>query len=331
MSHEISIRAGGFAETAFVGQAGWTGLGQKLNEGASIEEWQVAAGMDWKIQRSKVRFATRRDETSETFAEFAGNHVLMRSDTKAPLSIVSDRFKIVQPKAVLEFFRDLVGDAGFTLDTAGVLFGGRKFWALANIGEEANVGAGDKIKGRLLVCTSCDGSMATEAKFVSERVVCNNTLQMARGEKGSTSRTTHRSVFNASATKLDLGIGAKEVFADFIANMRRLADTQLSEGEVVAMTVELFSPGAAKKAREEFVKAVNSAPVKAVTELVLNGLAKGSHFDGVKGSAYGWLNGVTEYVDHAARARSSDNRTNSAWFGKGDDLKSKAFEMALSA
>jgi Domain of unknown function (DUF932) len=42
-------------------------------------------------------------------------------------------------RAVLEFFRDLTEAAGFTLETAGVLFGGKRFWALASIGAEAAI------------------------------------------------------------------------------------------------------------------------------------------------------------------------------------------------
>jgi Domain of unknown function (DUF932) len=68
-----------------------------------------------------------------------------------------------------------------------------------------------------------------------------------------------------------------------------------------------------------------------VIELALDGKAKGSNLPGVKGTAYGWLQSVTEYVDHAARARSDDNRLASAWFGPGDTIKTRAYEMALAA
>ena len=38
--------------------------------------------------------------------------------------------RIVQPKEVLEFYRELVKEYGYTLETAGALDGGRKVWAL---------------------------------------------------------------------------------------------------------------------------------------------------------------------------------------------------------
>ena len=50
--------------------------------------------------------------------------------------------------------------------------------------------------------------------------------------------------------------------------------------------------------------------------------------EGGAATVWGWLNAATQYVDHAARARSRDNRLNSAWFGAGDALKMKAAEVA---
>ena len=47
-------------------------------------------------------------------------------------AVVSQRYQVVQPREILEFYRDLTEMSGFELETAGVLKGGRKFWALAS-------------------------------------------------------------------------------------------------------------------------------------------------------------------------------------------------------
>ena len=46
-------------------------------------------------------------------------------------------------------------------------------------------------------------------------------------------------------------------------------------------------------------------------------------------TAWGLLNAVTEFVDHEKRARSTDHRLDSAWFGQGAVLKQKALDHAL--
>jgi len=63
-----------------------------------------------------------------------GEFVLARNDTHEALSIVSADYHIVQPGEVLEFYRDLMDDYGYTLETAGSLNNGRKVWALARTG-----------------------------------------------------------------------------------------------------------------------------------------------------------------------------------------------------
>ncbi len=197
MAHELSTRSNGMTEMAYVGEKPWHGLGQELNDSSTIEDWTREAGMDWKVLRAKVRYpVTAEDAESQNFITDEDNHVLFRSDTKARLAIVGSGFKIVQPRETLEFFRDLVADAGYKLCTAGVLRGGQKYWAQADCGLRDNVLGNDVLKGKLLLATACDGSMKTIVKNVSERVVCANTLAVALGEGGSLIKVSHRSVLD---------------------------------------------------------------------------------------------------------------------------------------
>ncbi|WP_410175380.1 DUF932 domain-containing protein, partial [Plesiomonas shigelloides] len=47
-------------------------------------------------------------------------------------------------------------------------------------------------------------------------------------------------------------------------------------------------------------------------------------------TAWGLVNAVTEFVDHHRRARSQDNRLDSAWFGLGAQMKTRAMQHALA-
>jgi phage/plasmid-like protein (TIGR03299 family) len=92
---------------------------------------------------------------------------------------VSQRFQEVQPMEILHFYRDLTEQSGFELETAGVLKGGKKFWALARTGQSSALKGKDVSNGYILLATACDGTLATTAQFTSIRVVCNNTLAIA--------------------------------------------------------------------------------------------------------------------------------------------------------
>jgi Domain of unknown function (DUF932) len=72
----------------------------------------------------------------------------------------------------------------------------------------------------------------------------------------------------------------------------------------------------------------NERAMKKVLALY-EGHGKGAELASSKGTAFGLLNAVTEYVDHERRARSTDHRLDSAWFGQGANLKQKALHEAL--
>lgn len=330
MAHDLDFSKGR-AAMAFTGARNlvWHGLGEEMVEGASIEEWERAAGMDWRIQRSKVRFAPAAGATP---VEWPDHHVLLRSDTKAPLAIVSDGFRIVQPGEILHFFADLIREAGFKMTTAGVLHGGRKFWAQADVGAGDNVVPCDFVGARLLLATACDGSMNTIAKGVSERVVCANTLGFALSESGGTTvKVSHRSVFDPEKVKRQLGV-APTAFAKFMRQARELSKREVSPEEAQLFTLELMGGTANPNSAQQIVrnsKVADSVGYRTVLAL-FEGKGRGSELPGVSGTAWGLVNGFSEYADWYQRSRTPDSHFDSTQFGAGDELKTSAFKRALA-
>ena len=142
---------------AYVGETPWHQLGNELPAKQPIDVWAQKAGMDWTICETPVRYMTEQAGSLGSIMSFDEQKVLYRSDTKDALSVVGSRYQVVQPRQVLDFYRDLTEVSGFELDTAGVLKGGRKFWALARTGKSTMLKGGDLVNGYLLLATSCDG------------------------------------------------------------------------------------------------------------------------------------------------------------------------------
>lgn len=325
MSHEITTRANNFAEMAFVGETPWHGLGQQLQQGASIEDWTIAAGMDWRVKRSKVRYFANAEGTDQR--EWDDNHVLLRSDTGKPLGLVSDSYKVVQPKTVLEFFRDLTENAGYHLHTAGTLFGGRKFWALAKVAE-AVVTGNDRVGGYLLLSTSCDGSMATECRETTIRVVCNNTLSMARhaGRSGAI-KVGHRSVFNADSVKAKMQDSAQH-FAMFIQSARELSAKRVTKAMAAEFVRKLLRPNEVVDLTGDDTKRAPKGEAEILN--LFHSSAIGGTLLGTAGTAWGLVNACSEYYDHRQTAKSPSHKLDRAWFGSGDDMKTRAFDLAFT-
>lgn len=304
---------------AYCGQTPWHGLGTLLPPNQSLDLWLYAAGMNWSIEHSDVLFQS--GDSASTVLPFTDNKVLYRSDTLEPLSVVSQRYKVVQPREVLHFYQDLVHAGGFELETAGSLKGGRKLWALAKTGQDLNLRGGDKVKSYLLLATSCDGTLCTTAQFTSLRVVCNNTLQIALRDHSGAIKVPHSTNFDPASVKDALGLGLSQ-WDGFKQHAKALSQRPVSSTEAIRFFSELLSLPDTPDGT-----IVLPRPLQRMHELFMGG-GMGSELVSSRHTAWGLVNAVTEYVDHHRRARSQDYRLDSAWFGLGAQLKNQAFTQA---
>ncbi len=307
---------------AYSGEAPWHGLGNRLDRKQPIDVWAKQSGLAFNILEAPVHYQARTARSAGTLMTFPDNKVLYRSDTKAALSVVSDRYQVVQPREILEFYRDLTKVSGFELETAGSLKGGRKVWALAKTGQSSALKGNDTINGYLLLATACDGSLATTAQFTSIRVVCNNTLAVALANGSGAVKVPHSTMFDPAAVKKQLGISISS-WDSFMYRMKTLSERKVKAQEANNYFLRVFKDGVDPTAQPGQERAL-----KAVQELY-EGRGRGAELTSASGTAFGLLNAVTEYVDHQRRARSTDHRLDSAWFGQGATLKQKALDQAL--
>lgn len=308
----------------------WQSIGNALPPRQSIDTWTRAAGMDWSICSTPVRYMAETSGALGAIMSFDDQRVLYRSDTKEALSVVGSRYQVVQPREVLEFYRDLTEVSGFELETAGVLKAGRKFWALARTGKEAKLKGTDVVKGYLLLATSCDGSLATTATPTTIRVVCNNTLNIALREAVGAIKVPHSTNFDAQAVKRQLGVAVSQ-WDSFMYRMKILSERRVKSHEAMNYFLKVIcesQPTAA--ASSDRTPSLSNERALAKVQEIFDGRGRGAELSAAKGTAWGLLNAVTEYVDHERRARSQEYRLDSAWFGQGALLKQRALDQALA-
>ena len=340
MAHQIE-------QMAYVGETPWHGLGNPLTQNQPIEVWAQQAGMDWRIESSNVSYMARNERGQSIIMPYEEQRVLYRSDTHAPLSVVSQRYQEVQPKQILEFYRDLTEQSGFELETAGVLKGGKKFWALARTGQSTALKGKDVSNGYILLATACDGTLATTAQFTSIRVVCNNTLAIAlKGQNSSTGvvKVPHSTKFDAEKIKQQLGISVR-AWEEHMYEMKQLSQRKVTQQEAAAYFDAVFNNTSLSIAEQDegiiqfYRNVANQNQSKEKSEpngramskvmTMFNGNGRGAELSSAKDTAYGLLCSITEFADHERRAMSQDHRLDSAWFGAGAGLKQRGLEQAL--
>ncbi|QIC67957.1 DUF932 domain-containing protein [Acinetobacter schindleri] len=340
MAHQLE-------QMAYVGETPWHGLGNQLTQNQPIEVWAKQAGMDWRIESSYVSYMAKNERGQSIIMPYEEQRVLYRSDTHAPLSVVSQRYQEVQPMEILEFYRDLTEQSGFELETAGVLKGGKKFWALARTGQSTALKGKDVSNGYILLATACDGTLATTAQFTNIRVVCNNTLAIAlRGQSSSAGviKVPHSTKFDADKVKQQLGISVR-AWDEHMYEMKQLSQRKVTQGEAAAYFDAVFNNTSISVADQEeniiqfyrnvatpnLAKEKSEPNGRAMTKVMdmFNGQGRGAELSSAKDTAYGLLCSITEFADHERRAMSTDHRLDSAWFGAGAALKQRGLEQAL--
>lgn len=318
MAHLLNLFTDGRARMAYIGETPWHGLGQQLTENADLETWAREAGMDFEILGSPVSYKTA---AGQTFA-LPSKQVLYRADTSNALGVVGSRYQVVQPRTILEFFRNLVEEQGFKLETAGVLFNGSKYWALASTGEEIKLKGDDRVRQHLMLATACDGSLKTTAKFVSTRVVCNNTISVALGEDNpaGTVKVSHSSSFDAGEVQADLGL-VDEAWKHHAEAIKAMTKRKVTEEEAVQFAIELVGDPKRTPADNQSIPAVGTL----LSLYAGNGL--GAELPSAANTAWGLLNAATEYVQWHI-GKNQDRRLEAAWFYQNNRLASYAFNLA---
>lgn len=351
MAHMIDTSTG-TAAIAYVGDTPWHNLGQKLTAGAAIDVWRKEAGLDYNVVRAPVQFerinfaqmdASEGITIPTEMMTMPERHVLYRSDTGAPLSVVSKDYKVVQPGEVLDFFGKLAEIGGFELETAGALSDGKRIWALARVNDGAPIIGQDMVRPYVLLATSYDGTMATTAKFTAIRVVCNNTITMAVGSGdyaegklesdtegkavSSLVRIPHSKTFNPDTVRLELGIVAN-VWEKWLVNTRIMAERGMSESQADLFAFNLLSSFQPAPRNDKQLPDVRKSKGYERIMSMFNGDLIGDDLtDGM--NRWRMLNAVTEWVDHE-RGKTDDTRITSAWFGAGEGIKSRAYTMLSS-
>jgi len=320
MTAEIDM-SNGRANVVYINETPWHGLGKQLTPGQSLEVWAEEAGQSWEAKRAALRYTAGKDTVS-----IPNRKALYRSDTHAFLGMVADGYKIVQPKEVLEFYRDLISDFGFEMETAGCLFGGKRVWALANCKKTVALKGDDTTNLYLLLATSFDGSMSTQARLTAVRVVCNNTLELATASDevgNNVVRVYHTANFDHAAVKKQLDVENR--WQNFCETASKMQERHVSKAEVIDFLTRLYkvNPNSSELIKNRFLARMEQS--------LFN--APGAQKVGSAGTLWGALNAVTYDIDHKA-TRVADYRMSNGMMGAGSLLKQQAWkeaEIALAA
>lgn len=313
MSHNLHIR-NGKASMFYVTEPPWHKLGTQLERPATSEEAIQAAGLDFTVKLKQIKTVINRKQTI-----IPGSFATVRSDTADVLGVVGSRYEPIQNRDAFAFFDSLVGSNEAMYHTAGVLGKGERIWILAKLPSYIRVGKNDIVSKYLLLTNSHDGSTVVRAKLTPIRVVCSNTLSVALAGTDQEVRIRHTA--NAlnkleQAHKL-LGL-SNQLYEQLDTIFNRMALRKITDKQLVEYVKTLIpsNPEAAYQTRNENIR-----------EAILDLHESGQGAELSRGTVWGAYNAVTEFSDHVQHSRDTSKQLKSIWFGGGERLKQKAFEL----
>lgn len=253
------------------------------------------AALDWTVEPKPIY-----DSFGNEIKNFKAN---TRSSDNSVLGIVTDRYKIVQNAEAFDFTDSLIG-GDVRYETAGSLKNGKTIWLLAKMGDKEILG--DKFEPYVCFTNSHDGTGAVKVCMTPIRVVCNNTLNFALTNAKRCWSTKHMGDISAKMSEAQHTLGlADDYMAALGEDIERLANKSISNDEIKEILDELFpiieSDSQIKKDRAKSARDSIMVCYFAPDVVKFNG------------TAYGFLNAVTDFVGHAKPNRNTADYEANNW------------------
>lgn len=215
----------------------WHGLGRPVMDDATDMEFFAQSGLaGWDPVEMEAAVVGRRPYDTQApdrilnggdkyyqVRKAAGWKAIVRSDNGSVLAYATDDYHSVRNRRIWDFFRKFSDSGQMKLETAGSLCGGKKVWGLAKTQSSFTLpGTTDRTDLYALFSTGHQPGFATMAGLTAVRVVCHNTLDLARGMAGSGKggdldktgealgcgyfRLSHSAAWSAAQAKLAQGV-----------------------------------------------------------------------------------------------------------------------------
>jgi len=320
MAHQITDTDATF----FVQEPAWHGLGLVLDDAPS--DATVAASIAFARRDGKPgAWSLAKQPLFVPDGTMVPDHfAVVRTDTRAPLGVVGSKYAIVQPAELFAAAQPLLNTGRWAFETGGSLMGGATTWGLLK-SKALDLGAGDVIQPYLRLDADNTGRRAVELAPTATRIVCANTLAIARAEKVDAFKIRHTASAGLQLEEAGEAIArAERIDAQTIAEAQLLIRRRVSKAETEAYFAHLIpdtdterGTARAKNTRTTLVQALDRAP--------------GAQLATARGTAWGMYQAATWYASHGMRPDAdADTRTSALWYGSARELIERARVAALA-
>lgn len=313
MSHELEIMEDGSA-AMFSGEGltPWHTLGTVIEGLATAEQALQLAQLDWTVEKQPI-FLGSGALIPDRFAN-------VRSTDLKPLGVVGSDYVPFQNVEAFSFFdtvTDQTGEAHYT--SAGSLFGGKRVFLTAKIGDTFNVAGDDAHDLYLLITNSHDGSRAFTAATTMIRAVCNNTVTLGLARAKTSWSLRHKVTLEGKTQEARDALQLSYKYAaEFEAEVEKLLQIDVTNDQFLSI-IEGILPEQ-KRQKEKNV------------EQLMNIFTSETTIKDTSAAGNGWgvVNAVTFWTDHVRESRTDEARFKSLMDGFAAKARTTAKNAVLA-
>lgn len=324
----------------------WHSLGVVSGSFQTWQEMLKAAGADFQVIKRQLDFFGVKIDAFGTFriddvpVKGAEDKAIRVKSAQTGvekfftfLGPVGSDYQVIQHTSGFELLDHLVGSIdGAHYETMGTLDFGRTVWG--QVDPNISIRVGDDVSDVLLSFhTSHDGSKAFDIYESMLRHVCRNTLRAGSLKRLAASlkvRHTKNAGQRISSLKTEID-EIRTVAMSMQDRLTMLAGRKVTRESMTAIMDRLFPQKKVQAADGSESSESSTRRENILSEiLALYESNDQNAFPEQKDTAYSLLNSITNYVDHSRSSR-GNGRAESAVFGSGDALKSRALDVIMES
>jgi phage/plasmid-like protein (TIGR03299 family) len=319
-------------EMFYFGEIPWHGKGIEVEALLEVESALKTAGLDWQV--TSMDLQTAEDPPSPA----SSRRAIVRTDRQPGdpgrvVGVVHPGFHPLQNRDAATIFDSLFGHGEPVYHTGGYLNDGQVVWLMAKLNRRLSIGNKDDVEPYALMVNSHDGSYPFSLSLTTIRVVCQNTINFALRERDVPKfRRAHKGTpkmhKEAAAAFWQLVLGQLDRYEK---EFQQLTLRPCSVENVEQALEKLFPlpkplgpnpTSLQKRAHETRLESVRQIRTKVA---MLRESGAGAELATARGTFWGLLNAITEYVDHHHDYEGS--RLAYSLLGRGSEIKAKAYRV----
>lgn len=321
MSHE-------FDSGMFSQKAAWHRLGVLMPEKIySTQQAATLGNLDWTVEKVPTYYTHNNEEF------LADQLSLIRTDTGKQLGTVSNRYVPCQNIDAFSFFDPFLHEKECYISAAISLSGGKNVCLTVGVEDGIReIVKGDTVEQFMLLVNSHTGKSARLIKLGVNRVVCNNTLQMALMKDAPIRTIPHNKNQEARAAQIQNSINIYRMcFEEEVSIYKQMAARPMSSNDMRSYLERVFANEleTAAKNRTDITPEEFKLEDYRFTNQILTALETTPDLqtEGIAGTYWQGFNAITEALK--TKTSDLDSRYSSIYLGSDSLLLDRAKQLAL--